>query len=424
MRRHLRPDWPHAGDLRRWCVGVVVSSKGSRLEAVLVSATGQGLDLRAETAGRKTAQACAEIASMFGQLSAAGQAPSTSITALRAQLADAQADLVNELLAETGVAPNRVLAVGIQDPGLWHSQATGAGGYLGLCDGARLAESTGLNVIDAFADRDLALGGLGGPVTAVAQWLLLRAPDRNRVLLDLGRSVRMSYFPAAREPNAQARILAFDVGPGMRLLDLLTHRLTGGQHRFDPGGRLAVQGRQIGELVDHWLADPYFERPLPRWHPHGVRPERFLTESLQMAVQRHWSIQDLLCSATHFIAETVSRAIRRRLPDDAKVGQMVLTGGGQHNGMLLREIASRLPEIPMVRIGELGIDSGALDAAAVAVLALMFLDQVPANPTAVTGAEPPRVLGRITSGSPQNWQRLLQELTGIQPVVRPLRSAI
>jgi len=424
MPRHLRPNWPHVDDPRRWCAGVVLSGTCNRLEAVLVTATGQGLDLRLETAGSKTIQGCAEIASMFGQLSAAGQASSPSIAALRAQLADAQAGLVNELLAETGVAPNRVLAIGTQDPGLWHGQATGAGGYLGLCDGARLAESTGLNVIDAFADRDLALGGQGGPVTAVAQWLLLRAPNRNRVLLDLGRTVRMSYLPAAREPNAQARILAFDVGPGMRLLDLLTHRLTGGQHRFDPGGRLAVQGRQIGDLVDHWLADPYFERPLPRWHPHGVRPERFLTDSLQMAVQWRWSIRDLLCSATHFIAETVSQAVRRRLPDDANIEQIVLTGGGQHNGMLLREIGSRLPGMPLTRIGELGIDGGSLEAAAVAVLALMFLDQIPANPTGVTGAAPPRVLGRITPGSPQNWQRLMHELTGVRPVIRPLRSAI
>jgi anhydro-N-acetylmuramic acid kinase len=413
MPTHLRLDRPRAADLRRWCVGVVVSANCSRLEAALVTATGHGL-----------VQGCGQLASLFVQLAAAGQGSSSSNTALPVQLADEAGGLVNELLAETGVAPNRVLAIGVQDPGLWHGQATGAGGHFGLCNGARLAESTGLNVIDAFADRDLALGGQGGPVIAVAQWLLLRAEDCHRVLLDLGRSARMSFLPAAREPGAQARILAFDVGPGMRLLDLLTQRLTGGRHRFDPGGRLAVQGGQIGELVEHWLADPYFERPLPRWHPHGVRPERFLTESLQMAVQRRWSIRDLLCSATHFIAETVSRAVRRRLPDDARIGQMVVTGGGRHNGMLLREIASRLPDTPVVRIGELGMESDALDAAAAAVLALMFLDRVPANPTAVTGAECPRVLGRITPGSPQNWRRLLEQLTGSQPAVRPLRSAI
>ena len=172
------------------------------------------------------------------------------------------------------------------------------------------------------------------------------------------------------------------------------------------------------------MADPYLERSLPRWHPHGVRPERFLTEALQMAVDRQWSIRDLLCSATHFLAETVAQAVRRRLPADAPISEMVLTGGGQQNGMLLHEIATRLPQIPPVRIAELGWDGQQLEAASVAMLALMFLDQVPANPTAVTGAEVSRVLGRITPGSPQNWQRLLQKLTGNHSVVRPLRSAI
>jgi anhydro-N-acetylmuramic acid kinase len=424
MPRYLRFEGPPGTDPRRWTIGLVVSSACNHLDAALLTATGGGLALETEVAGMKRVQGCGEAASLFANLAAATPTAGNSFAVLREQLAEAEAVLVHELLAEADVSPHRVLAVAVHDPGLWQLGKSCPGGYLGLCDAARLAELTGLSVIDAFVDRDLALGGQGGPLTAVAQWLLLRLKDRAQVLLDLGRTTRMSYLPAAADPGAMARILSFDVGPGTRLLDLLTSRLTGGQHHFDPGGRLAVQGRRIGELIEHWLADPYFERPLPRWHPQGVRPERFLTESLQMAVEREWSIRDLLCSATHFVAETVVRAFRRRLPEDANVGQILVTGGGQLNGMLLREIAARLPEIPLVRIGELGINREALDATAVAVMGLMFLDQVPANPTSVTGAELPRVLGRITPGSPQNWQRLLQGLTGSRPVVRPLRSAM
>ena len=79
--------------------------------------------------------------------------------------------------------------------------------------------------------------------------------------------------------------------------------------------------------------------PLPRWHPRGVRPERFLTDALQLAVESGWSVRDLLCTATHFIAETVALALRKTLPEDAAVDELIVTGGGQHNGMLLREIA-------------------------------------------------------------------------------------
>ena len=50
---------------------------------------------------------------------------------------------------------------------------------------------------------------------------------------------------------------------------------------------------------------------------------------------------------------------------------------------------------------------------------MLYLDSVPANATALTGVETPRILGRLTPGSPQNWQRLLQSYTGSVPVVRP-----
>lgn len=423
MPRILRFDLPARGDSRRWVIGVVAACHGTRLEAALLTSTGSGLAARAEIAGARTAPG-GELAPLVAQLASAPVAATAVLADLRARTAAAQAALIDELLAEYGVPPGRVLAVAVHDPGFWQGGKPGPGSYLPFSDAARLAELTGLNVIDGFTDRDLASGGQGGPVEAVAQWILLHGHDEDRVLLDLGRTIRMAYLPADRDPCAAARILAFDVGPGMRLLDLLTHRLTAGQQRFDPGGRLAVQGHRIAELIDHWLAAPYFERPLPRWNPQGVRPERFLAEALQAAVERGWSIRDLLCSATHFLAETVVAALQRRLPQDTGPRRLVLAGGGQHNGMLLREIACRLPGVGMVAVGDLGVESDSLDAATAAMLGIMFLDQVPASLPAVTGTDVPRVLGRVTPGSAPSWQRLLRALTGGESVVRPLRSAI
>ena len=114
--------------------------------------------------------------------------------------------------------------------------------------------------------------------------------------------------------------------------------------------------------------------------------------------------------------------MRRRLPEDARLDEIVVTGGGQQNGMLLREIG-RLTELPIVRLSEYTADD-ALAPATSAVLALLHLDQVPANRTAITGAEVPRILGRLTPGSPQNWQKLMRNATGGRPTVRPLRSAM
>jgi anhydro-N-acetylmuramic acid kinase len=423
MATVIRLDMPRAGDGRRWTAGVQVASHCSEVSAALVAAAGSGLDARFSVVGVHTTPVPRETAALFGPAAGGGACTAGAVAMLRAQLAEVQAALLGDLLTALGIAPDRVLAVGVHDPGVWQFDRAGPTGYLGLCDAARLAEATGLNVIDAFPARDLAQRGQGGPIAAVAQWLLLKDPAKSRVLLDLGRTVRMTYLPAMAVENAVSRILSFEVGPGTCLLDLLAQRLSGGQHQFDPGGRLAVQGRRIPELIAHWLRDPYFDRPLPRWHPRGVRPERFLADALQMAIDQRWSVRDLLCTATHFVAETIALALRKRLPEDAAIDAIILTGGGQQNGMLLREIA-RLTELPLVRIAELPFPGEALEPAAIAVLALLYLDQIPASHTAISGVEVPRLLGRLTPGSPQNWQRLLQAGAGSSAAIRPLRSAV
>ena len=103
--------------------------------------------------------------------------------------------------------------------------------------------------------------------------------------------------------------------------------------------------------------------------------------------------------------------------------KIIVTGGGEQNGMLLREIARRT-EAPLCRIADLGIPSEAFESACVGILVLLYVDQVPANRTSVTRADVPRLLGRLTPGSPQNWQRLLQTCAGSGTSVRPLRSAL
>ena len=473
MATILRLNPSRAGDERRWLAGLRVSSQCSEVAAAVIAVSGRGLEAQIDVAAALAAPMPRETAGLFHPLATATSCSPGTLAVLRAQLAEVQSHLLADLLAQLGAPRGEILALGVDDPGVWEGDGARAGNdmaaharsvmsaparapspfhahryYLGLCDPTRLAESTGLNVIDAFPARDLAQGGLGGPIDAVAQWMLLKDATRGRALLDLGRTVRMTYLPPAELRDAASRILAFEVGPGTALLDQLAQRFTGGQHRFDPGGSLAVQGRQIPELVQHWLRDPYFDAPLPRWHPHGVRPERFLADAMHLAVDRGWSVRDLLCTATHFVAESVAQTLRRRLPEDDRVDEILVAGGGQHNGLLLREIAARV-DVPLVRISQhVGrsfccVQTGpsgssvlrsepcgprfpddALAPAAAAVLALCYLDQVPANLTAITGAKVPRLLGRLTPGSPQNWQRLLHSLSGSTPTIRPLRSAV
>ncbi len=422
--KHRKEKMPWT-DAARWAVGLNVSYRCRRVEGVLIAANGRGAEAWIDVKAAKSVAVPEATAAFFRQLSGSPGATIShdGLPELRACLADSQAKLCGELISQAAVSDSRVLAVGVHDPGVWCSGQSSPQGYLSLCDAARLAERTGLNVIDAFPARDLAQGGQGGPITALSEWILLQDPMRERLLLDLGRTIRITYLPAGRNVDAISRTFSFEVGPGTRLLDDLAQRLTEGRQAFDRGGSLAVQGRRLDVLLEHWLADPSFNRPLPRWHPCGIQPERFLADAIRMAVDSNWSVRDLLCTATHLIAESVAQALRW-LPGDARIDQMLLTGGGRHNGMLLREIAARLPNLPMMHVHELGLPDGTLSAASIAVLVLCHVDRIPAGSTSSSGVEKPCVLGRLTPGTPQNWQNLLREMTAAAAGDRPLRKAV
>ena len=343
-------------------------------------------------------------------------------------LADIQVAVVDQIFAQQSVSSSDVSALGVHDPGLWHVTPGGCSGYVSLCDAARIAEQTGLCVVDAFPARDLAGGGQGGPITALGLWMVLRDPDQARIFLDLGRTTRLTYLPsstaASSAASSAARVLAFDIGPGTMLLDELARRLSEGKYVYDPGGRLAVQGRCLSDLIEMWLKDSYFQQPPPRWRPLGVRPNTELNKTVEMAIESGWSIRDLLCTATHFISEIVRRAVADWLPGEPPVTEVLIAGGGQSNGMLLGEIAVRLPGMVFSRTSEGDMSDLVLESMAVAALTALHVDLVPANHPAITGAASARILGRLTPGTAAAWSSLLTAMQRRAPSHVSLRDAI
>ena len=424
-QRQLRHDSAGSIMTARLAAGVSVASSCQKMRAVLIESRRRGLESQVTI----LATTCMTMdESLVARLCKLASITKNDISAetlgqVRAELAEIEVEALQRLAAEATVALNKILVVGVDDPGWWSTSGV-APSCISLCDAARVAEASGISVVDNFAARDLAQSGQGGPLRALPQWILLRHPTENRLLVDLGRTTRMTFLPGENCSMATSHILSFDVGPGTWLLDDLATRLTSGQHRFDPGGRFAVQGKRLDTLLEHWLSDHTFSRSSPRWHPRGVRPERFLNDAVTMAIESDWSVRDLLCTATHLIAESIARSIRDRLPNDLAIDRIVVTGGGQHNGMLLREIASRLPQVGLSLLNELNIKDDALSATCAALLALFHLDQIPGNIRSVTGAEVPRVLGRLTPGSPQSWQNLVHHMAGAEPSLRTLRSAL
>src|SRR5205809_823904 len=75
---------------------------------------------------------------------------------------------VRQLLEQSRQAAPQVLAIGCPGVSLWHDANGRYPATLNLGMTGVLAERSGLTVINDFASRDLAVGGQGVPMTALA----------------------------------------------------------------------------------------------------------------------------------------------------------------------------------------------------------------------------------------------------------------
>ncbi len=425
----------------RWFAGLSLSNDASRIDAALVGVHGQGSGAPIEIRKTISFDLPGEIVSLYDEVleAVAGEDfGETSVATYRdgfprplamekryrltREMSQIVEEAFHELSADSQLPATEIMAVGINDPGIRNFTSLGQR-FESLCDPDYFARNTGMNTIDAFPVRDIAAGGQGGPVFSFPTWVLLKSDGKDRILLDLGKAAKLTWIPKTSRLTAAREIDYQDIVPCGLLLDALTYQLTKGETSIDQGGRLTVQGRHLPELLEQWRELAVNE---PVWSPYGPSPAPYLQLTLGHA-ESAWSVRDILCSASYLIVDEVVDAVleyigkARRNTADVEI---LLCGGARQHGFLLNRLSTRLTDNPITPISRVGIPEEAFDALCTAVLAMMFVDQIPSNLPHLTGSETSVPLGRLTPGNPVAWQRLLQSMASAKPVQRTLRSAM
>jgi len=252
---------------------------------------------------------------------------------------------------------------------------------------AVIAERTGITTVGDLRVRDVAAGGQGAPLIAYADWVLLRDAARGRAVQNIGGIGNVTYLPPGARPDG---VVAFDTGPGNMVIDALTEVATEGKLKFDRGGELAASGRVDDALLAAWMDDPYFARKPPKTtgrEHFGVQfARRILKESQGVP------IEDLIATATALTAESIARAYRDFL---GPIDDVIVGGGGAMNATLMAMLAARLPEHRLMSHEDLGIDSKAKEAIALAIIANDAVAGLNTNIPGATGGRP-TVLGKIS----------------------------
>ena len=168
----------HLGDrAQRLFAGISVAPDFGVVHGVLMSSRGRGKFLRVNQVLSEERQVPSSISDSLRVLTMESGSEVTSLAQATADLAVVQAEVIEELKIQAGKYVDRLLTVAVDDPGHWSQDFDGQVYYSSLCDRHRLSELCGLNVIDAFPARDLAVGGNGQMLEALPLWILLA--DRN-----------------------------------------------------------------------------------------------------------------------------------------------------------------------------------------------------------------------------------------------------
>ena len=295
---------------------------------------------------------------------------------------------------------------------------------------AIIAARTGITTVADFRPADLALGGQGAPLVPYVDYLLYRHPKLGRVSLNLGGIANITVIPAAAKPS---QVFAFDTGPANMLIDALVSHFTRGRQRLDKDARLAQSGRSIPALIDELMRDPYLTLAPPKSTGREYYGRAYVEKLLALGRRHKAKPNDLIRAATIFTSLSIVDALNRFVLPKTKIHQLIISGGGARNPLILAQLAAALdardrdavagaqlypgrsrghaaPQlrtvagisaIDVLPSSRLGIPEDAKESFAFALLAYETFHGRPTNLPSATGAHKPVMLGKISYAPPR-----------------------
>lgn len=260
---------------------------------------------------------------------------------------------------------------------------------------AVIAAETGIPTVGDFRVADMAAGGQGAPLVPYADYLLYRDEKIGRVSLNLGGIGNLTVLPAGVKPG---QVVAFDSGPGNMLMDALVWHFTRKKQRFDRGARLARQGQVNLKVLKELLRDPYLRLGPPKSTGREYYGRAYFQELLRMGKKHGAGPNDLIRTTTEFTVASVVDALRRFVLRETKIQQLIVSGGGAKNPLIMAQLAAALAPMEVMASSTLGVPEEAKEAYAFALLAYETWNRRAGNLPSATGAERAVILGKICWG--------------------------
>jgi anhydro-N-acetylmuramic acid kinase len=316
------------------------------------------------------------------------EATVAEVSELNFAIADEFSQSVKEYLEKHNLSANDIDLIGSHGQTLYHSsQSTRAPNTLQVGNPSLIAEKTGIPTIGNFRIRDMAAGGQGAPLVALADYIMHHQVGRLLAVNNLGSISNVTVVT----PDIDD-VLAFDTGPANMIIDYFASLVPGNRNGIDTDGEISAGGCVLPGLLSKLLALPFFEKQPPRaagYEDFGPMNLESITEDYMDA-----NPQDLVRTAVEFSAVTIAEAYQKYvIPKFPSLQEIRFSGGGIYNKTLMQRIRHHLPNLT-VKLFDPEF-SNATEAISFAILAHETICGRPGNVLGATGALKRVVLGEI-----------------------------
>ena len=285
---------------------------------------------------------------------------------------EAHATAVRRWSAEQGIALSTIDVVGFHGQTITHRPEKRFTWQIG--DGAALARSLGVRVVNDLRVADIAAGGQGAPLVPIYHAALVRDLPRPLAVVNIGGVANVTWV------GADDSLLAFDTGPGNGPIDDWCARHAG--QRYDTDGMLAARGTVDRKRLERFGDHRFFAR---------IPPKSLDRHDFNDAWAEGLGVADGAATLTAGTARAISLAA---LHFPAPAVQWVICGGGARNPVLLQAIAAETGG-NVVTGADLGWDGDALEAQAFGFLAVRSLRGLPLTFPTTTGGPRPLTGGQL-----------------------------
>ena len=374
-------------------VGLISGTSMDGIDAALVRIRGSGED----TEARVEDFICREYSDAAKKLLVSSRSLSAdSVSDLNFLLGQEFAAAVFDLLRKAALKTTDVDLVGTHGQTVFHnppSLGQEISSTLQLGEADVICEVTGITTVGDFRTRDMAAGGEGAPLIPYVDYLLFSGTGKNVIAQNIGGISNCTLVTEKPE-----ELLAFDTGPGNSLVDSVMRLASGGERSFDEDGAMAKKGSVRGDFLQSLMKTPYLAIEPPKSTGRELFGEEMAGRLFSLAEQKGISLADLLCTLVEFTVCSIVSAYERFVYPNADVGEVVLSGGGARNPVMVSRLREKLAPIPLSLSEEYGISSDAKEAVGFAVLANETVCANRANVPRVTGARDTTILGKISIG--------------------------